>query len=471
MASFLHASLGLALPLWLAGAPPATPTSLVLVGDQLLLGTERGLYRNAPEGWSLVLTRGGVRDLAVTSEVVWIATGAGLYAWSPAGAPPLRIVLAGGELNAVDADAEATVWVAGRGGLFRRRADDGDFARELSLPGGEVAAVRCAGREVWVATRATLWVRSGAAGFARVLHGLEDGWWELRAAAVAGDETLLAVPSGLWRIGPHGAQRLELGIGEVHALRVSGDTVHVASERGVYPYPVGRLDSAVAAAALVARAVALARRGSELLVATPRGVAALPLGAPSQALLGLRGTRGTQSEIGDLQRTVLAYLELSPRRLSRIEARARRSPWLPQVRASLGVDRDRSRDRDYDEVLSSGAVRGLVDVTREHERNLDFDLQLVWDLARAAEPDQALAISRERRQLVELRDSVLERVNRLYFERERVLGRLAGLAEGAATGERVELELRERELAARLDGWTGGLFTRRQIDSPRRRRP
>ena len=62
------------------------------------------------------------------------------------------------------------------------------------------------------------------------------------------------------------------------------------------------------------------------------------------------------------------------------------------------------------------------------------------------------------RNTIELRDQVLERVNRLYFERLRVRTRLGAL--GPDAPERGELEIRASELAAQLDAWTGGLFSR-----------
>ncbi len=107
----------------------------------------------------------------------------------------------------------------------------------------------------------------------------------------------------------------------------------------------------------------------------------------------------------------------------------------------------------------------LRDSSRERDTNFGLDLQLTWDLARLAEPDDLLAISRERRELVELRDQVLERVNRLYFERRRVLEERAA----AAPEEQRALALRAEELSAQLDGWTGGLFSRLETtsDSPR----
>ena len=129
------------------------------------------------------------------------------------------------------------------------------------------------------------------------------------------------------------------------------------------------------------------------------------------------------------------------------------------MRATLSLDRERTRDSDHDEVFSSGSVRNLFDTVSERENSVGLDVTFVWKLARNAQPDQALDISRERRQLVELRDQVLERVNRLYFERRRLIRRLAALDAGA-TAERTELRIRTDELVAHLDAWSGGAYSR-----------
>jgi hypothetical protein len=104
-------------------------------------------------------------------------------------------------------------------------------------------------------------------------------------------------------------------------------------------------------------------------------------------------------------------------------------------------------------------VRDLFDRDSGRSQGLELDLQLTWELSRLADPGQALSISRERRQLIELRDQVLERVNRLYFERLRLLARLSALTPEQRE-EQGELELRVDELAAHLDAWTGGMFSK-----------
>ena len=53
-------------------------------------------------------------------------------------------------------------------------------------------------------------------------------------------------------------------------------------------------------------------------------------------------------------------------------------------------------------------------------------------------------------------DDVLDEVNQLYFERRRVLAELSI----APPGERLRLGIRAAELAAGIDAWTGGWFSR-----------
>ncbi len=460
----------LLLPGWLAAAPPSPPTSVALHGERLVVGTERGLYLSGEEGWSLVLTRGGVRDLAVSDGHLLIAAGAGLYDWGPGAERPAPVSLgAGARVRAVASDGRQIQWVAAESGLYSRPRHSPTFRRETSLPAGAVASVRTSPAGVWVAMRGAIWRRSPPGAFERVLGGVEDGWWELRGAVDFAGASLLCVPRGLWKLEGAGARRLELGIGELRGFLRVGSTLWVASERGVYPYGEGRLESGIAEPAVQADAFDLLQSDGRLLVATRRGIATLSLGAAPDRVRAFSDVRATP-EIGVLQRAVLAYLELSPHRIARIAERARRSAWLPQVRASLSFDRDRERDRKHDEVFSSGRVRNLFDSSSDRDRSIGLDLGFVWELARSAEPDQALDISRERRQLIELRDQVLERVNRLYFERVRVLMRVAALAP-AAGAERRELLVRVRELAAHLDAWSGGAFTRLSSDALATRSP
>ena len=72
-------------------------------------------------------------------------------------------------------------------------------------------------------------------------------------------------------------------------------------------------------------------------------------------------------------------------------------------------------------------------------------------------------MSREAREIIELRDDVLDEITQLYFERRRVLDALAR-APAPDDVEAVRLRLRAQELAAGIDAWTGGWFGRQPRD-------
>ena len=392
-------------------------------------------------------------------DALWIATAKGLYIWRENGSAPQPVALgAGARVSSVAVDAAGGVWVASEVGLFRSAPGGSEFEREIAIPPGPVHAVRAAGGQLWIAMRESLW-RGVRGSFERQVVSVEEGWWELRGAVEIDGEVWLCVPRGLWRMAKPSPRRIDPGLGEIHALALHSGKLWLASHRGVFRYDPGTIGSSQGRNMLAGPARRLAGLADALLVAGERGVARLvtetPVGGPPSV-----APAGRQPDIGRVQRAVLAYLEIAPARLSRVAARARRAGWLPELRARASLDRGRGREWDFDEVFSSGAVRSLFDSSTDRDRGLRLELDLNWDLSATASPDDELAISRERRQLVELRDQVLERVNRLYFERLRMLAELESAPE-----ERVfELELRASELAAQLDSWTGGRFSR--LDDP-----
>ena len=464
------ALLWLSLPIWIAGAPPGEPRALLEVGDRLLVGTDRGLYRWSGDGWSAVLGRGGVRALDAGVDGALVATPRGLYRVPANGDAPRFVPLgAGARVRSVAVDAAGGEWAATEVGLFVRRGGATRFERDRTLPPGDVLHVRIAGDEVWVATRRKLWVSSAGRAFEPVLVGLEDGWWELCGAARLPEATLICVPDGVWRVAVRGPERLRPGLGELRGLAVEGGRLLLASERGLYAVSEDATRDLAAAtdfpavrAVVAGDARALGRGRDGLLVATPNGVARVTSTAAAPRVLPLRAPAEAAGEVERLRRAVLAYLELSPARVARLEARGRNAPLWPEVTALLRAGRGRGRDRERDQTWSSGAVRDLLDAGVGHDRDLELRLEFEWDLSELRHPGRALAVSKERRELIELRDQVLERVHRLYFERLRVLARLDVLG-AESQADRAELELRVRELAAGLDAWSGGMFSRLHV--------
>ncbi|MEE2679109.1 MAG: hypothetical protein VX546_11075 [Myxococcota bacterium] len=197
---------------------------------------------------------------------------------------------------------------------------------------------------------------------------------------------------------------------------------------------------------------AVVGEGTRLYVGSRDRVLAPVVGA------GFRGLRTPEGDppIEHVHRVVLSTLQLEFGRPAALRRGARRRGWLPLVSFRLARGEDRLRLVDRDESFVSGGLRRLLDTEHRNSRDFETSLTLAWDLGDIAYHPEEIDASREARELVKLRDDVLDEVTQLYFERRRVLAELAT----AAPGERLRLGIRAAELAAGIDAWTGGWFSR-----------
>jgi len=285
-----------------------------------------------------------------------------------------------------------------------------------------------------------------------------------------GDSSWLAVPDGLWRIDASGPQRRPLGAPVVGAARVARGLA-VVTRDALYCLAGGALPESLAGSAVLTGAVAAAAAPEDdvavLEIAGVRALSCRVADVPVATLAPV--VLPPPAQVSALQRAMLAYLELEPGRLRGVEGRARSRGRWPEIALSLGGDMSRSRDHGRDQSVSTGRINDLIDASRARDGGGQVRLELSWDLADAAKPDALLAVSRERRELIELREQILDRFNRVYFELWRARARAAAAL--PRSDERAELELRVRELGAVLDAWTGGAFSRLDAtgsDEPRR---
>jgi hypothetical protein len=160
-----------------------------------------------------------------------------------------------------------------------------------------------------------------------------------------------------------------------------------------------------------------------------------------------------------VQQAALRYLELHTGPVAALRRGVARRGWLPIVGLRFGYARDEDRSVDSDQSFLSGETRHLVDRELGRTRDLEASLSFSWDLGDAAYHPEQVDVSREAREVIKLRDDVLDEVTQLYFERRRVLAELFARPD-APPAEQLRLRLRAAELAAGLDAWTGGWFAR-----------
>ena len=208
-----------------------------------------------------------------------------------------------------------------------------------------------------------------------------------------------------------------------------------------------------ATAPLGALSVAAIAGGSDVLYA------ASALGAFRSGGDGFALTASPSGDppIAQLQRAVLVHQGLGPEFVDAMRRGAARRGWWPRLSLVLGYEAQGARNDDFDQSVVSGVTHYLHDRERERDREFEVGLALAWELGDVAFDPEQVDVSREARALVALRGDVLDEVTQLYFDRQRVLGEALTLP--ADDPRRAALALRARELAARLDGWSGGWFS------------
>jgi hypothetical protein len=470
-------------------------------GMRLALGDAAGVrVADAAGVFQRLLQRGPVRDLAflppglAPGAALLAATDAGLYRVSERESGPLapapgsearsvhRIAVSPGAV-AVAADAGAFVSADGR--LWER------LSPQLPLVPASAVALREEGArlECFAALEGRLWrVR-----LARGPQGLRPESAERETMpfvaegegpvdvifGAAGESVVVVFPSSLaarrseaepWR-------PVELALppgARARRLHAAHGLLWLATDRGLLvaealagPWeraqaPAGSAD--VRALASDARAVYVAA-GERVLAAQPVARAGAGAGGAPRAAASVPGaaarlrTPEGDPPIEHVHSAALAWLDLRPERVAGLRRGVARRGWLPVVSLRLARTRDEDESTDLDDVLSSGVRSQLVD--RAHGRSSDAEAALTfsWDLGDLAFHPEAIDVSREAREVIKLRDDVLDEVTQLYFERRRVLAEL-GARPDAPPEEKLRLQLRAAELAAGIDAWTGGWFGR-----------
>ncbi len=447
----------------------------------IVLGGTEGL-RRVEGGRARTLRTGPVHDVVATADGAWfVATTEAVWRLGDDGRLRAETGTAGGPARS------ATRLAAGAGRVaaatpegVRLRDAAGHWRRVGELPTREISFValraRGAEAELWAGSEGALWIAGLEAGpdsavaFARQVRiaAGQGRLWRDAAFTCPGADVLLLAADGLWQRDAHGRWRDLRPVwppgATARRLLCAGDRIFVASDAGllVASQPQGPWRRAGAPLGTVP-ALALARDARSIWVANQRGLWRGRAGAPAPIELVTRSPAGEPS-IAALQRAARRHLGLDARSIQALRRRASRRGWWPELDLRVGYDHDRERQHDADQSFVSGETRFLQDITHDRGDRWSAELSLSWDLGDAAFDPEEIDAAREARAWIALRDVVLDEVNQLYSERRRALARRAALPPDDP--ERAELALRVDELAAGLDAWTGGGFSRRPDPVP-----
>jgi hypothetical protein len=164
--------------------------------------------------------------------------------------------------------------------------------------------------------------------------------------------------------------------------------------------------------------------------------------------------------VQEVQRMAIDYGEVSNEKIKDWRRKAAARAMLPEV--SIGVDRNSS---DLWHWEGGSTTKTDDDVLRRGRDAIDWGINLKWDLSEVVFDDAQTSIDTRSKLLVELRNDILSEVTRLYFERRRLQIEIQSKKE---MSEKMELDkqLRISELTALLDRLTGAAFSKDLKSSP-----
>ncbi len=160
-----------------------------------------------------------------------------------------------------------------------------------------------------------------------------------------------------------------------------------------------------------------------------------------------------EPKIKDVQEAAIKYAEVSPEKISQWRKKAAKKALLPQV--SVGIDRNTTDLRHWE---GGSTTKENDDILRRGRDSIDWDVSLSWDLSDLIWNDAQTSIDVRSKLMVELRDDILDQVNKLYFERLRLKLELDNLAI-EDKNKRFDKQLKVEELTASLDALTSGYYS------------
>lgn len=177
---------------------------------------------------------------------------------------------------------------------------------------------------------------------------------------------------------------------------------------------------------------------------------------PSPAQLELfRKLTALEPTALEVQKQAIRYGQLGNGRIKRWHWASRLRAFIPDV--SFGKDFSIGNNIDIDRG-GTNTPDQFIEGPAERDKGWDFDVS--WELGDFLWSSAQTSIDSRAKLLVELRESILSQVTRIYFERRRLQMEIALSLQAPTFQEHLNRLLRVDELTAQLDAFTGGYFSK-----------
>ncbi len=174
-----------------------------------------------------------------------------------------------------------------------------------------------------------------------------------------------------------------------------------------------------------------------------------------ERLEGFQKQIGGEPTIREIQSAAIRYGGLGNGKINRWQWGSRMRAFIPRL--NFGRSFSMANNVDIDRGSTNEPDRFIFG-PNDFDRGWDVDL--TWELGDLLYSTAQTSIDSRAKLLVELRESILGQVTRLYFERRRVQMEIASSSD-KSTPESLDLLLRLEELTAQIDALTDGFLSKK----------
>jgi len=459
------------------------------ISDLLFAGSLAGVYRSADCGktWKRVLSlRDAVNYLLITSKgEIYAASTNGLYLSLDDGLSWQRVLRGRSKIKNISVLTEGKniLYLGTQAGLYIMHREN----MSLEKPDSglrEIPVYDIAVREnnvYLVNTEGFFKSMDNAKSFVKVLPSFakssaedeeldmqeneeEKSLGEIRCIALAPDKTstiYLGTEKGILKSEDTGNTWQDLsstGLSRttINDILILDGQIYLATDKGVFLYHKEKesweaLYQGMPAAEVFK--IAADNFSRKLWIATDKGIFSMDFCQETkETFYTKKNVLGQEPDIRQVQVWAIDYAEVQAEKIANWRRQAAKRAWLPQLK--VGANRD-TADLWHWETGSTTKIRD--DILVKGRDSIEYDVSLTWDLADLVFNDAQTSIDVRSRLMVELRNDILEEVNRAYFERRRIQLELESAK--IEPKKKMEKELRIAELTAVLDGFTAGKFS------------
>ncbi len=243
---------------------------------------------------------------------------------------------------------------------------------------------------------------------------------------------------------------------KINKLKIAFDnSLYAATDRGLFKFDAGnkqwiQIKNGIITAEI--EDLAINPSNEDMFVATSHGLFRGKVGnylAEDKRLSFILNNFSDEPSINQVQSQAIKYAEVNPNKIKSWRRQAAAKALLPKITAD--VDRNASELVHWDSGQNP-------DILVKGDDTLEWGVSVSWDLGEFIWNSDQTSIDTRSRLMVQLRQDILDEVNRVYFERRRLQIELLK-SPPVDESKIVEKELRIAELTADLDALTGSNFS------------